>query len=112
MVAPLSGSLSALGLGMSHSADLAVNQANTKCTVPGYKLVFQPEDDQATPQVVQHRALARCRAIGQQQLAQARFDARPVGMQLGCLEHLDALLVDLAEHVHGPILVVQIDRKF
>jgi branched-chain amino acid transport system substrate-binding protein len=51
MVAPLSGSLSALGLGMSHSADLAVNQANTKCTVPGYKLVFQPEDDQATPQV-------------------------------------------------------------
>jgi branched-chain amino acid transport system substrate-binding protein len=51
MVAPLSGSLSALGLGMSHSADLAVNQANTKCTVPGYKLVFQAEDDQATPQV-------------------------------------------------------------
>lgn len=51
MVAPLSGSLSALGLGMSHSADLAVNQANQKCTVPGYKLVFQPEDDQATPQV-------------------------------------------------------------
>ena len=51
MVAPLSGSLSALGLGMSHSADLAVNQANQKCAVPGYKLVFQAEDDQATPQV-------------------------------------------------------------
>ena len=51
MVAPLSGGLSALGLGMSHSADLAVNQANQKCTVPGYKLVFQAEDDQATPQV-------------------------------------------------------------
>jgi branched-chain amino acid transport system substrate-binding protein len=51
MVAPLSGGLSALGLGMSHSADLAVNQANQKCAVPGYKLVFQPEDDQATPQV-------------------------------------------------------------
>ena len=48
MVAPLSGSLSALGLGMSHSADLAVDQANQKCTVPGYKLAFQPEDDQAT----------------------------------------------------------------
>jgi branched-chain amino acid transport system substrate-binding protein len=51
MVAPLSGSLSALGLGMSHSADLAVDQANAKCAVPGYELVFQAEDDQATPQV-------------------------------------------------------------
>ena len=51
MVAPLSGGLSALGLGMSHSADLAVKQANAKCTVPGYELVFQAEDDQATPQV-------------------------------------------------------------
>ncbi len=51
MVAPLSGGLSALGLGMSHSADLAVNQANAKCAVPGYRLAFQAEDDQATPQV-------------------------------------------------------------
>ncbi|MDN5858203.1 MAG: branched-chain amino acid ABC transporter substrate-binding protein [Pseudonocardia sp.] len=51
MVAPLSGSLSALGLGMSHSADLAVNQANAACTVPGYALKFQAEDDQATPQI-------------------------------------------------------------
>ena len=51
MVAPLSGGLSALGLGMSHSADLAVDQANAKCAVPGYELVFQAEDDQSTPQV-------------------------------------------------------------
>jgi branched-chain amino acid transport system substrate-binding protein len=51
MVAPLSGGLSALGLGMSHSADLAVKQANAACTVPGYALKFQAEDDQATPQV-------------------------------------------------------------
>jgi branched-chain amino acid transport system substrate-binding protein len=51
MVAPLSGGLSSLGLGMSHSSDLAVNQANAKCAVPGYKLAFQAEDDQATPQV-------------------------------------------------------------
>ena len=49
MVAPLSGGLSALGLGMSNSADLAVDQANQKCTVPGYELAFQAEDDQATP---------------------------------------------------------------
>jgi branched-chain amino acid transport system substrate-binding protein len=51
MVAPLSGGLSALGLGMRNSADLAVDQANQKCTVPGYALAFQAEDDQATPQV-------------------------------------------------------------
>jgi len=36
---------------MSHSADLAVDQANQKCAVPGYALAFQAEDDQATPQV-------------------------------------------------------------
>ena len=36
---------------MSHSADLAVDQANARCAVPGYNLVFQAEDDQATPQV-------------------------------------------------------------
>ena len=51
MIAPLSGSLSALGLGMRNSADLAVDQANAQCKVPGYALRFQPEDDQATPQV-------------------------------------------------------------
>ena len=51
MVSPLSGPLSALGLGMKNSADLAVNQANQKCTVPGYKLQFQAEDDQSTPQI-------------------------------------------------------------
>jgi branched-chain amino acid transport system substrate-binding protein len=51
MIAPLSGELSALGLGMQNSADLAVDQANQKCAVPGYKLAFQPEDDQKTPQI-------------------------------------------------------------
>src|SRR5690242_4811136 len=51
MVAPLSGELSALGLGMSHAADLAVVQANAKCAVPGYQLALQAEDDQSTPQV-------------------------------------------------------------
>lgn len=51
MIAPLSGGLAALGLGMKNSADLAVNQANQKCTVPGYKLQFQAEDDQKTPQI-------------------------------------------------------------
>jgi branched-chain amino acid transport system substrate-binding protein len=56
MIAPLSGGLSALGLGMKNSADLAVKQANEKCTVPGYRIAFQPEDDQATPQVANQAA--------------------------------------------------------
>ncbi|GAA1834252.1 branched-chain amino acid ABC transporter substrate-binding protein [Pseudonocardia ailaonensis] len=55
-IAPLSGSLSALGLGMKNSTDLAVNQANQKCTVPGYKLALQAEDDQATAQIAAQAA--------------------------------------------------------
>jgi branched-chain amino acid transport system substrate-binding protein len=50
-VAPLSGGLSALGLGMRNSAQLAVDQANAACKVPGYEIAFQAEDDQATPQI-------------------------------------------------------------
>ncbi len=56
MVAPFSGGVSALGLGMKNSADLAIKQANEKCAVPGYRLAFQPEDDQATPQVANQAA--------------------------------------------------------
>lgn len=51
MIVPLTGGLSALGLGMRNSADLAIDQANQACKVPGYQLVFQPEDDQALPQI-------------------------------------------------------------
>ncbi|WP_253840052.1 branched-chain amino acid ABC transporter substrate-binding protein [Actinokineospora globicatena] len=51
VIAPLSGGLSALGLGIRNSAQLAADQANEKCAVPGYKLQVQPEDDQATAQV-------------------------------------------------------------
>lgn len=51
MIAPLSGGLSAFGVGMRNSADLAIEQANQACTVRGYRLVLQAEDDQATPQV-------------------------------------------------------------
>jgi branched-chain amino acid transport system substrate-binding protein len=56
MIAPMSGSLSAIGLGMRNSADLAVDQANEKCTVPGYRLAFQPEDDQSLPQIAAQAA--------------------------------------------------------
>jgi branched-chain amino acid transport system substrate-binding protein len=51
LIAPLSGSLSALGLGMKNSVDLAVNQANRDRKVRGWKVVFDPEDDTATANV-------------------------------------------------------------
>lgn len=56
MIAPISGGISSIGLGMRNSADLAVKQANAACKVPGYRLAFQPEDDQATPQVAAQAA--------------------------------------------------------
>jgi branched-chain amino acid transport system substrate-binding protein len=49
VIAPLSGDLSALGLGISNSVDLAIKQANQKGTIPGWKLELDPQDDQATP---------------------------------------------------------------
>ncbi|WP_380144423.1 branched-chain amino acid ABC transporter substrate-binding protein [Kibdelosporangium aridum] len=51
LIAPLSGGQSSIGLGIRNSAQLAVDQANEKCTVKGYRLVLQPEDDTATPQI-------------------------------------------------------------
>jgi branched-chain amino acid transport system substrate-binding protein len=56
MIAPMSGGLSAIGLGMRNSADLAIDQANENCTVPGYRLAFQPEDDQSLPQIAAQAA--------------------------------------------------------
>jgi branched-chain amino acid transport system substrate-binding protein len=49
VIAPLTGPLSALGLGIKNSADLAIKQANQKGTVPGYNLVLDAQDDAATP---------------------------------------------------------------
>jgi branched-chain amino acid transport system substrate-binding protein len=51
MSAPLTGPLSALGLGMKNSVDLAVKQANAAGTVKGWTIKFQPEDDQADANV-------------------------------------------------------------
>jgi branched-chain amino acid transport system substrate-binding protein len=49
VIAPLSGDLTALGKGIENAASLAVDQANEKCTVKGYKLVLDANDDEATP---------------------------------------------------------------
>jgi ABC-type branched-chain amino acid transport systems, periplasmic component len=54
--APLTGDLSALGLGIKNSADLAVKTANKEKTVPGIKFEIQPLDDQAQPSVGQQNA--------------------------------------------------------
>lgn len=49
MIAPLTGSLSALGLGMKNSADLAINQANAANKIPGWTIQFDPQDDAESP---------------------------------------------------------------
>jgi branched-chain amino acid transport system substrate-binding protein len=49
VIAPLTGPLSALGLGIKNSVDLAIKQANQKGTVSGYNLVGDYQDDAATP---------------------------------------------------------------
>ena len=49
VIAPLTGNLSELGLGIKNSVDLAVRQANEKGTVPGYEVVLAAEDDAADP---------------------------------------------------------------
>jgi branched-chain amino acid transport system substrate-binding protein len=56
VIAPLSGDLSALGLGIKNSVDLAVKQANDKKTIPGWTLEVDGQDDQATPDVGKNAA--------------------------------------------------------
>jgi len=51
VIAPLSGSLTALGLGIKNGADLAVRQANEQKKIKGWKIVLSPEDDTAVPDV-------------------------------------------------------------
>ncbi|MFE7891381.1 MULTISPECIES: branched-chain amino acid ABC transporter substrate-binding protein [unclassified Streptomyces] len=54
--APLSGDLSALGLGMKNSADLAAKTANKKEYVKGVEFKIEALDDQAQPSVGQQNA--------------------------------------------------------
>ncbi len=49
LIAPLSGPLANIGLGMENSADLAVRQANERCAIPGYRLELQSRDDKGDP---------------------------------------------------------------
>ncbi|HET9873830.1 MAG TPA: branched-chain amino acid ABC transporter substrate-binding protein [Propionibacteriaceae bacterium] len=56
VIAPLSGDLSALGLGIQNSVDLAIKQANEDETIPGWTLELDAQDDQATPDVGKNAA--------------------------------------------------------
>lgn len=54
--APLTGDLSALGLGIKNSADLAAKTANEKEFVKGVEFKIEALDDQAQPSVGQQNA--------------------------------------------------------
>ena len=56
VIAPLSGDLAALGLGIQNSVDLAIKQANEAKTIPGWTLELDAQDDQATPDVGKNAA--------------------------------------------------------
>ncbi|HRW01463.1 MAG TPA: branched-chain amino acid ABC transporter substrate-binding protein [Tetrasphaera sp.] len=56
VIAPLSGDLAALGLGIQNSVDLAIKQANETNAIPGWKLELAAEDDQATADVGKNAA--------------------------------------------------------
>ena len=58
VMAPLSGDLSALGLGIQHSVELAVKQANASKAIPGWTLKVEPKDDEAKPDVGKNAATA------------------------------------------------------
>jgi len=58
VMAPLSGDLSALGLGIQHSVELAVKQANEANAIPGWTIEVEPKDDEAKPDVGKNAATA------------------------------------------------------
>ena len=56
VIAPLTGDLSPLGLGIQHSVELAVKEANEKKTIPGWTLKVEAADDEAKPDVGKNAA--------------------------------------------------------
>lgn len=51
VIAPLSGDLSALGKGIQHSVELAVQQANEANAIPGWEIKVEPVDDEGKADV-------------------------------------------------------------
>ncbi|GAA0616691.1 branched-chain amino acid ABC transporter substrate-binding protein [Kribbella sandramycini] len=58
IIAPLSGDLSALGLGIQHSVELAIKQANDSNAIPGWKLEAVPKDDEGKTEPGKNAATA------------------------------------------------------
>jgi branched-chain amino acid transport system substrate-binding protein len=58
VTAPFSGDLSALGLGIQHSVELAVSQANANNAIPGWTLKVEAKDDEGKPDVGKNAATA------------------------------------------------------
>lgn len=58
IMAPLSGDLSAIGLGIQHGVELAVKQANDNNAIPGWTLKVEAKDDEAKPDVGKNAATA------------------------------------------------------
>ena len=56
--APLTGDLSAVGLGLEHSVQVAIDDANSSGLVPGVKFELVAKDDQAQPSIGQQNASA------------------------------------------------------
>lgn len=56
VILPLSGDLSAIGLGGQHSVELAVKQANEKNALPGWTIEALAKDDQGNPDVGKNAA--------------------------------------------------------
>ncbi len=50
VIAPLSGDLNAMGLGIQHSVELAVKQANDAQAIPGWTLSVSAKDDESKPE--------------------------------------------------------------
>lgn len=58
LIAPLSGGLSAMGLGMRNSVDLAIKQANESKAIPGWTLELDAKDDEGKPEPGKNAASA------------------------------------------------------
>ncbi|HWI63839.1 MAG TPA: branched-chain amino acid ABC transporter substrate-binding protein [Symbiobacteriaceae bacterium] len=50
-VSPLSGGQASLGVAIKNGAELAIKDREKDLTAAGYKVVFQPQDDEAKPEV-------------------------------------------------------------
>ncbi|WP_421008356.1 branched-chain amino acid ABC transporter substrate-binding protein [Janibacter sp. G349] len=56
VISPLSGDLSALGLGIQHSVELAAEQANESGDLGDWEIEVVPEDDEGKPEVGKNAA--------------------------------------------------------